>query len=236
MVINRKPKHLHRIALRYMFMVAFFCAVCLSWATQVGAQNLTTITSSEPLQLGSAPGKEWYQSGPWPLIGSVIFSTVTSCITIIVVYLQSSRSFKMLMRQRRLDFLNSSLNDFYNPLLALIEINEEIMKKTGPPSFPSGEIERDAAALVWRETKLKILKNNSKIENILQDKSHLLGGSDSLGNYKELLIHVAMYETFQNIKTDLYFHFQFPSGIKKHVEGNRNKILAEFNKIMKVKS
>jgi len=139
------------------------------------------------------------------------------------------RSFNALLRQRKIESLSSSLNDFYNPLLALIEINGEIFAKTGPPTFPEEHVEREAAALVWKEMKKKIIENNREIELILRTKTHVMHKSDSLDAYKALLVHVAMYETFQKIETDRYANFLFPREVKGHIIAKRSSVLHEFH-------
>jgi len=190
-----------------------------------------TILSSEQLQITPQDNKEWYERGIWPIIGAVGALILTNAVAVGVVYLQSSKSFKALLRQRKMESLSTSLNEFYNPLLALIDINGAIFSKTGPPSFPKEEIARNAAALVWKETKQKILANNQQIEAILKSKTHLLHETDSLDAYYALMIHVAMYETFQKIETDLYRQFFFPANIRAHVIENRAAVLTAFNEL-----
>jgi hypothetical protein len=165
----------------------------------------------------------------WPLVGSVIVIMITNTVAIGVVYLQSRRSFNALLRQRKIEFLSLSLNDFYNPLLALIDINGEIFAKTGPSTFPEEHHEREAAALVWKEMKKKILENNREIEVILKTKTHLIHRLDSLDAYKALLVHVAMYETFQKIETDRYADFLFPKEVKGHLAAMRLSVSGELH-------
>ena len=134
-----------------------------------------------------------------------------------------------MLKQRKIESLSASLSEFYDPLIALIDINREIFTQTGPPSFPPEGPARSAAALVWRETKKKILANNAQIEAILRTKTHLIQRPDSLPNYHRLLVHVAMYETFQAIETDRYAGFQFPTDVRDHVETQRGLVLKTMN-------
>jgi len=201
----------------------------LTLAPATPAEHTITMQSNEGFRIAQKKNREWYQEGPWPLVGSVVAILITNTIAIGVIFLQSSRSFNALLRQRRIEFLSSSLNDFYNPLLALIEINGEIFGKTGPITFPEEHNAREAAALVWREMKKKIIENNRSIELILRTKTHLMHKSDSLDAYKALLIHVAMYETFQRIETDRYFGFLFPNEVQGHIVAKRLSVLDEFH-------
>jgi len=140
----------------------------------------------------------------------------------------AAKSFNAVLRQRKIELLSTSLNEFYNPLLALIDINGEIFAKTGPKSFPKEEPGLSAAGLVWQGTKRKVLTNNADIEQILRTKSHLIQGPDTLEAYQPLLLHVAMYETFQEIETDLYKQFLFPAGIRDHIAQQRLAVLETY--------
>jgi hypothetical protein len=151
-----------RARLRYFLRLGSacfaFCAIASKIAVAAATpsstptappQHTITIESSEGIQIAKQ-AKAWYQEGLWPLVGSVIVIMITNTVAIGIVYLQSRRSFNALLRQRKIEFLSSSLNDFYNPLLALIDINGEIFAKTGPSAFPEEYHEREAAALVWK--------------------------------------------------------------------------------------
>jgi hypothetical protein len=198
------------------------------------AAPVAQITTYHPqiviaVEAAPADDKAWYEKGFWPIIGGVAALVVTNAVAVGVVYLQASRGFNAVLRQRQIEALSASLSEFYNPLQALLDINGEVFGKTGPPSFPEGEIERGAAALVWAETKKIILENNRRILEILRTKTHRLHGADNLAAYNELMIHLAMYETFQTIPTDRYRGFQFPKSVREHLSDMRKRVLDDFN-------
>ncbi|MEG3087425.1 hypothetical protein [Sphingomonas sp. PB4P5] len=209
------------IATAILAAIAPFAAIAAVSKTD----HVITIRANDALILAPKEHKAWYEQGIWPVAGAALALIITNGITVGVVYLQSSRSFNALLRQRQIERYAASLNDFYNPLLALMDINKEIFEKTGPPSFPEDEVFRNAAGLVWKQTKKKILANNIGIEAILRTKTHLLGESDSLDSYHRLLVHVAMYETFQRVETDLYRSFLFPGDIRSHIVAQRSAVL-----------
>ncbi|UVO55749.1 hypothetical protein [Sphingomonas sp. SUN039] len=211
-------------------MAALLMAVTPASATQADRSLHTlTIRSSQKLEIRPKAEEAWYQSGNWPLIGTGITLIITNGIAIGLIYLQSSRSFNALLRQRKIERLSASLNDFYNPLLALLDVNKEIFDQTGPSSFPLDENGRTAAAMVWKHTKKRILANNLQIESILSTKTHLMDETDSLEHYHRLLVHVAMYETFQTVRTDLYQRFFFPPEARTHIVAKRNLVLEKYN-------
>lgn len=206
-------------------------AVSFSAASDQPASGAPSSAQAPAAPTAIAQTKEWYEHGPWPLVGAIAALVITNAVSVGVVYLQSGRAFNAVLRQRKIEFLTASLSEFYNPLLALLEINGEIFAKTGPPSFPNTKIEADAATLIWNETKKIILSNNEKISKILSEKNHLLHSTDRLDEYKKLLIHVAMYDTFQRIETDRYMDFRFPREIQAHVKLKRSAVTGDYDKL-----
>lgn len=215
------------VAFAIFSVIASFDAI----ANEARPAHVITIQANDGLSLAPKENKAWYEQGIWPVAGATLTLIVTNTVTVIVVYLQSSRSFNALLRQRKIEHYAAALNDFYNPLLALLDINKEIFQNTGPLSFPQEEIPRNAAGLVWGQTKKKILSNNIDIEMILRTKTHLLIETDSLEAYHRLLVHVAMYEAFQRVETDLYTGFTFPEDIRGHVVAQRLAALKIYHKL-----
>jgi hypothetical protein len=210
------------LAVSILVITILYCSAYNSEALAQATEVVKVLPSSE---------KTWYQTGFWSLMGPAVALIFTNAIAIFLVYLQSERSFKLLLKQRKIERLSASLSDFYDPLLALIDINGAIFQQTGPKSFPKEALRRKAAALVWKETKKKVLLNNDQIEEILRTKSHLMGESDSLESYHNLLLHVAMYDSFQKIETELYRDFLFPTNIRDHLFKQRIVVLEEFNRL-----
>lgn len=219
------------IATLGVYLLGLTASPALALRSPHPSVHTLTIHSSEALQLSMELEKEWYERGVWPLVGAVAALMLTNAVAVGVVYVQSSRSFKAVLKQRKIEQLAASLSEFYNPLLAILDINREIFLRTGPPSFPAQDPARSAAAMIWRETKKKILANNIQIETILRTRTHLIRGPDSLDNYQRLLVHVAMYETFQKVETDIYERFQYPADIRVHVDVQRGLVLQAYYEV-----
>lgn len=210
------------------------CALTLAALAAVPAASVPPAThslvirSSEALQLAPKDDNDWYEKGVWPLVGAGLTLAITNAIALWIVHLQAGKTFKAALKQRKIDQLSASLSEFYNPLLALIDINAEIFEKTSRKTWPEDEAGREAAALVWAEAKKKVLANNIVIETILRTKTHLMSETDSLTSYQPLLLHVAMYETFQTVQTDLYKKFMFPASIRGHLVNQRSTVLSAY--------
>lgn len=154
----------------------------------------------------------------WLAVGTAAAANV---VALVVVGLQIRSSFKLLKAQRQIDVHERRLTEFYGPLLSLLRANSEIFRRAGPPAFPAEEgAKRRAAASSWKIAKSKVLNNNLAIENVILNKGYQLAPGDDIQAYMGLLVHVQMYQAFQEKETDWYLrHFRFPSGVVEHVTG-----------------
>lgn len=152
----------------------------------------------------------------WLAVGTAAAANI---VALVVVALQVRSSFRLLKAERQIDIHEQRLTEFYGPLLSLLKANGEIFSRAGPPAFPKEEgVKRRAAASSWKVAKNKVLNNNLAIESVVLTKGHHLAPGDDLGSYMELLVHVQMYQAFQERETDWYLaNFRFPSGIVEHV-------------------
>jgi hypothetical protein len=152
----------------------------------------------------------------WLAVGTAAAANI---VALVVVALQARSSFSLLKAQRKIDVHERRLTEFYGPLLSLLKANGEIFSRAGPPAFPKEEgAKRRAAASSWKIAKNKVLNNNLAIENVILTKGHHLAPRDDMASYMELLVHVQMYQAFQERETDWYLaNFRFPSGIVEHV-------------------
>lgn len=152
----------------------------------------------------------------WLAVGTAAAANI---VALVVVALQIRSSFSLLKAQRKIDVHEKRLTEFYGPLQSLLKANGEIFRRAGPPAFPKEEgAKRRAAASSWKIAKSKVLNNNLAIENVILTKGHHLAPGDDMASYMELLVHVQMYQAFQERETDWYLtNFRFPSGIVEHV-------------------
>src|SRR5689334_1599580 len=137
---------------------------------------------------------EWYQQGSWPLVGATAALLCTNVIALWNISRQAQATLKLQLKLKRIELLSQQLSEFYNPLFALILINQRAFTAVGPQSFPEDPINREAAGEVWNQIKTNlILPNNQRIQEILRTKTHLLVPGDTLAAYIALQNHIAMY-------------------------------------------
>lgn len=177
---------------------------------------------------------EWYQQGIWPLIGTIAVLLITNGFALWKIYLQAHAAFESQLKIKKIEWVSQQLTEFYNPLYTLLHVNREVFQAVGPQTFPDDPNRREAAGELWEATKKSvIIPNNKKIQGVLRDKSHLISPDDGLSAYLPLVNHVAMYEIFQDIPTEIYARFQFPTGVIEHIEGQREKLLGQLNDLKK---
>jgi hypothetical protein len=177
---------------------------------------------------------EWYQQGGWPLIGAIAVLLITNGFALWKIYLQAHAAFESQLKIKKIEWISQQLTEFYNPLFTLLHVNRDVFKAVGPQTFPDDPNRREAAGELWEATKNSvIIPNNKKIQGVLQDKSHLISSDDGLSAYLPLINHISMYEIFQDIPTEIYARFQFPTGILEHIEGRREQLLRHFNDLKK---
>lgn len=177
---------------------------------------------------------EWYQQGDWPLIGAIALLIITNGFALWKIYLQAHAAFESQLKIKNIEWVSQQLTEFYNPLYTLLQVNRDVFEAIGPQTFPDDPNRRDAAGELWEATKKSVvIPNNKKIQGVLRNKSHLISSDDGLSAYLSLINHVAMFEIFQDIPTELYARFQFPTGILEHTERQREQLLIKLNHLKK---
>lgn len=159
-------------------------------------------------------------SGNAEVLLAVATAVAANIVALVSVGLQIRSSFRLLGAERQIDAHGRRLTEFYGPLLSLLNANGDIFRRAGPPAFPREEgARRRAAAASWKIAKQKMLGNNAAIERLILEKAHHLAPGDELEAYMGLLLHVQMYQVFQEKETDWYLeNFRFPVGIVGHVK------------------
>jgi hypothetical protein len=176
----------------------------------------------------------WYQQGNWPLLGAVVVLLITNVIALWKILFQAKNSVDTQLRFKRIEFISQQLSEFYNPIYAMMSANGHIFANFAPQTFPDDEILRQTAGENWKLLKDRvILPNNDSMAEILREKSHLLSQKDDISHYLDLNNHLNMYAIFSKNPTELYKGYQFPEGIRNHVQINRLELVRELNNLKK---
>lgn len=173
--------------------------------------------------ISTAEPEAWYQAGDWPLIGAVITLAVTNSVAIFIALYQQRASRKSSEDFSRRAAIEKRLEEFYNPLIALLSENREVLSSFGPSKIARLDgVDAEVAAEVWREMKLKfIAPNNERISSIIQSKSHLISEEDNFQRYLRLKLHIDSYSVFLEVGSESHSSFQFPIGIEESVSAFR---------------
>jgi hypothetical protein len=173
---------------------------------------------------------EWYQQGFWPLVGAALILVIPNAVALWGIFIETHRQTKSQLLIKQVDLISQQLAEFYDPLFAMLKINEECFSKLGPKTFPKDAIHLESAGEVWNQIKQKvIIPNNHEMANILRTRSHLIASFDSISSYLPLNSHIAMYEIFADSPNEIYKDFTFPVGVTDHVVAIREKLLKQLN-------
>lgn len=169
--------------------------------------------------ISTAGSEAWYQSGDWPLIGAIGTLAVSNAVAIFVALYQQRASRKSSEDFSRRSTIEKRLEEFYDPLMALLSENREVFSKFGPSRIAKLDgVDATVAAEVWNEMKLGfIVPNNERISSIVQSKSHLISEDDDFGEYLRLKLHIDSYSVFLKVGSEVHESFRFPTGIENRV-------------------
>lgn len=182
----------------------------------------------EPVQL------QWYQQGFWPLVGAALILIIPNAVALCGIFIQTRRQTQSQIHLNQIDFLSEQLAEFYDPLYAILKVNDECFSRHGPHTFTQDPIQLETAGEVWNQLKLRvIIPNNIQIANILRTRSHLIAHNDSINNYLELNDHISMYEIFVDYPNEIYKKYTFPKDVVKHVEETRSKLVLDLQHMKK---
>ena len=154
-------------------------------------------------------------------------AAIAALVAVLIAAWQAKGVLKTYFKQKKIETLQASISDVYDPLLALMAENKELFEKVGPPSFPTDHTRREIAATVWEVVRPKILENNLSIRSILIERSQKIDVSDGLSNYQELIVHLTMYEVEQTVKSDIIERFRFPENIVGHIQTTKSRLQGE---------
>jgi hypothetical protein len=161
----------------------------------------------------------WYQSGDWPLIGAIGTLAVSNAVAIFLALYQQRASRKASEDFSRRSTIEKRLEEFYDPLMALLSENREVFSKFGPSRIAKLDgVDATVAAEVWNEMKLGVIvPNNERISSIIQSKSHLISEGDDFEEYLRLKLHIDSYSVFLKVGSEVHESFRFPTGIEERV-------------------
>lgn len=169
-----------------------------------------------------------------PVIVSLIILFITNLITLWKIRLDSKSAIKRDLTVQEINRKKEMLDSFYNPIFYLLNLNGELFKSIGPPSFPQEHHSREEAVQVWdKVVENAILPNNRKICEVINRFCHLLDSEDSLNNYFEFVKHAESYEVFRNNPNQLHIKFKYPDRFLNNVACNRSRVINNLTNIEK---
>ena len=187
------------------------------------------------LSISDAGQQVWYQDGNWPLIGAVLTLAASNAVAVLIAQYQQSSSRRHNLDAERRRAIESRLQNFYDPLLALLKENEEVFRSFGPQSYSQADhIEAEVAYRYWERIKSDFIRpNNKKISEIIQRSSHNITEGDNLSIYMKLKLHIDAYAIFEDIPSERYESFMFPTDVLPNINEHRQNLIDELKRMQK---
>lgn len=162
-----------------------------------------------------------------PTFTALIVLFISNLVTLYKIRRDTTEAIKKDIITTKIKIERERLEKFYDPIYTTLKSNSSIFNSYGPHTFPqdSGILETEAAQ-VWRKlVENVIIPNNQKIENVIQQFSHLKDNEDNLELYLQYLVHSESYRHFIINPNTLHKAFKYPSSFVGNVEHFRNVII-----------
>jgi hypothetical protein len=198
----------------------------------------TTVAKPVVPTLDSPEKDRWWNSDNAkvfiPASVSLIALLVTNLVTLWKIRSDSMASLRREFSLAEWKALKDRLEQFYDPLIALLRINKELFTAFGPNTMRDEQDihTREERARVWKSVIDKsILPNNAKIRDLILSKSHLIDPPSSADEYMKLLTHIVSYEVFRNEPNAMHGQFMFPTSLPALAESQRSELIKKQSRI-----
>lgn len=170
-----------------------------------------------------------------PTFTALIVLLITNLVTLYKIRKDTSESIKKEIITTKIKIERERLEKFYDPIFTTLKSNASIFNAYGPSTFPKdGGVLETEASQIWKQiVENVIIPNNQKIENVIQQFSHLKNETDNMDFYLEYLVHLESYEHFVKTPNTIHKAFKYPSNFINNVETNRNEIITRLHETEK---
>jgi hypothetical protein len=170
-----------------------------------------------------------------PTFTALIVLLITNLVTLYKIRKDTSESIKKDIITTKIKIERERLEKFYDPIFTTLKSNASIFNAYGPSTFPKdGGVLETEASQIWKQlVENVIIPNNQKIENVIQQFSHLKNETDNIDFYLEYLVHLESYEHFVKTPNTIHKAFKYPSNFINNVETNRNDIITRLHETEK---
>ena len=162
-----------------------------------------------------------------PTFTALIILLITNLVTLYKIRKDTSEAIKKDIITTKIKIEREKLEKFYDPIFTTLKSNSSIFKAYGPSTFPrdSGVLETEASQVWQKLVENVIIPNNQKIENVIQQFSHLKNTADNIDMYLEYLVHLESFRHFISNPNTIHKAFKYPTNFITNVETNRNIII-----------
>jgi len=170
-----------------------------------------------------------------PTFTTLLVLLISNLVILYKIRRDTSEAIKKDIITTRIKIERERLEKFYDPIFTILKSNTSLFNAYGPNTFPQdGGVLETEASQVWRQlVENVIIPNNQRIENVIQQFSHLKDESDNIELYLKYLVHIESYRHFILNPNTIHKAFKYPSDFILNVETNRNFVIKRLQKTEK---
>jgi hypothetical protein len=187
---------------------------------------LGSLSQSVALQANDAPLLS--PSIVVPAAIALVALLVTNIVVLLKIRLDIRTNLKRDLTLQEIARLKERLQQFYDPLVALTQLNAAMTKKLGRDTFPMDSHLKEDALLVWNSVvENVILPTNRKICTIIKECSHLIDSTDQFEQYMNFILHAESYEIFTKQRNEIHKKFLYPKDFDIDLQRARAKVIKD---------
>ncbi|BCM90830.1 hypothetical protein IAD21_02692 [Abditibacteriota bacterium] len=193
-------------------------------------------TKNGNAMLGQTVVQQDSKKSPWESYAAPLAALVICAISNMVLWRKISADSKAAIRKdlslQQVGYLRDKLTKFYDPMVALLKLNEDVFASVGPPSYPEDDEKKIEAVEVWEEAILRVvLPTNRKISDLILSYSHFSENAQESELYSRFMSHAISYEIFRSKGNAIHRKFPYPFEILNAVMVSRQKTIVDLSEL-----
>ncbi len=160
---------------------------------------------------------------------SIIAIIISVLSAIVVTYLSTWVTYRNDLRSKKRERINKLLEEFYGPLLAILNENSTLYNEFGPltikgkpPEIASANGDR------WNSIKNDVVIPNLKYARTLLQKYWIQIGIDKKIYLKELMLHCTAFCEYDSAPNEMYYRYKYNKDwidyLKTEIENTQKEV------------
>ena len=141
---------------------------------------------------------------------SIIAIAISVLSAIAVTYLSAWVTYRNDKRNRRREYINNLLQEFYGPLLSVLTENTTLYKEFGPPTITGKPVEIACAnGERWNSIKADVIIPNLQFARSLLQKYWIQIDIGKKQYLKDLMLHCTAFSEYDKAPNEMYSKYKY---------------------------